>query len=197
MRIVLATSNRGKVKEIESFLDNYEVVPYSDLIEPFEIEESGDSYKANAIIKAEAIYKKLNDKNAIVLSDDSGISIDILDGKPNIYSARFAGANATDRDNVDKVIFELKSKSAKSSKAHYCASIAIVSKEGVFTTHGWMYGSVIDEIRGSNGFGYDPIFIPEGFDKTLGELDDSIKKDLSHRSEAIENAKYILKTLKR
>jgi len=197
MRIVLATSNRGKVKEIKRFLSDYEVVAYSDLIEPFEIEESGDSYKANAIIKAEAIYKKLNDKNAIVLSDDSGISIDILDGKPNIYSARFAGANATDRDNVDKVIFELKLKNTKSSKAHYCASIAIVSKEGVFTTHGWMYGSVIDEIRGSNGFGYDPIFIPEGFDKSLGELDDSIKKDLSHRSEAIENAKYILKTLKR
>lgn len=199
MRIVLATSNRGKLKEIKNFLSEYEVVVFSDLIEPFEIIEDGESFKENAIIKAKVIYETLNNKNfkdIIVMSDDSGISIEALNYEPNIFSARYAGVNASDVDNLSKVIQNLNKKELKESKAFYTASIAIATKDGISTTHGWMYGKVINEKRGENGFGYDPIFIPNGFDKTLGELGDEVKIKISHRSKAIENMKFILKSLK-
>lgn len=200
MKIVLASSNKGKIKEIQKFLSDCEVVAFSDLIEPFEVIEDGDSFKANAIIKAKAIYEKLKSENKlednmVIMSDDSGISIEALNNEPNIFSARYAGVGASDKDNLNKVINELNKKGVKESKAFYTASIAIASKEGISTTHGWMYGKVINEARGENGFGYDPIFIPNGFTQTLGELTDEVKVKLSHRSKAIENAKFILKSL--
>jgi XTP/dITP diphosphohydrolase len=192
MKLVLATSNKGKIKEIKQMCDNYEVVAYSDLIDEFEIVEDADTFKDNALIKARAVYKALADDKAVVIADDSGISIDILDGAPGIYSARFAGEGASDKDNLNKVVQALHVRSIKSSKAHYTAAIAIVSKEQELTVHGWMYGEVIDTPRGDKGFGYDPIFIPDGYDKTLGELDDSVKKELSHRSQALKLVKLLL-----
>ena len=192
MKIVLATSNRGKMRELKEAMSEYEIINYNEVIEPFEIIENGDSFKENALIKANAVYKKLEDKNVIVLADDSGISLPILNNKPGIHSARFAGANATSEDNMLKVIDELKKRKIKKTKAFYTASIAIVSKKGESTVHGWMYGDVIDEYRGSKGFGYDPIFIPKGFDKTLGELPNKVKQELSHRTKAINLIKKIL-----
>ncbi len=195
MRLILATSNRGKIKEIKQMCEDYEVLAYSDLIDEFDIVEDGDTFKDNALIKARAVFEALDDKNAIVLADDSGISIDILDGAPGIYSARFAGVDADDKDNLKKVVDTLHVKSVKSSKAHYTAAIAIVSNTQESTLHGWMYGKVIDTPRGDRGFGYDPIFIPDGYDKTLGELEESVKKELSHRSQALSLAKIILHSL--
>ncbi|NWF66936.1 MAG: non-canonical purine NTP pyrophosphatase [Campylobacterales bacterium] len=197
MKIVVASSNKGKIKEIINLLPEFEILPYSDLMDSFEIEESGVTFKENAIIKANAVYEKLKDKDEyIVIADDSGISIEALDFRPNIYSARFAGINATDKDNLNKACEELKKLNVKSSKAYYTASIAIIYKGNVYTTHGWMHGDVIDRAIGENGFGYDPMFIPDGFDKTLGELEDSVKKDLSHRSIALNLAKIIINNLK-
>lgn len=195
MRLILATSNRGKIKEIKQMCEDYEVLAYSDLIDEFDIVEDGDTFKDNALIKARAVFEALDDKNAIVLADDSGISIDILDGAPGIYSARFAGVDADDKDNLKKVVDTLHVKGVKSSKAHYTAAIAIVSNTQESTLHGWMYGKVIDTPRGDRGFGYDPIFIPDGYDKTLGELEESVKKELSHRSQALSLAKIILHSL--
>ncbi len=195
MKLVLATSNKGKIKEIKQIFSDYEVIAYSDLIKEFEIIEDGTTFKENALIKARAVYQALEDDEAIVIADDSGISIDILGGEPGIYSARFAGKDATDKDNLYKVIDSLHIKKVNSSKAHYTAAIAIVSKEQESTVHGWMYGEVIDTPKGDKGFGYDPIFIPDGFDKTLGELDDEVKKELSHRSQALELTKIILHLL--
>ena len=192
MKIILATSNKGKVKEIQKSFDGFEVVPFSEVIEPFEIVEDGKSFKENAIIKAKAVYDTLGDENVIVLSDDSGISVPILDNEPGIKSARYAGEDATAKDNLYKLIDELKKRGIKKTSAFYTAAISLVSKEGIFSAHGWMYGDVIDEARGENGFGYDPMFIPEGFDKTLGELDESIKKELSHRSKALRLAKRLI-----
>ncbi len=192
MKIILATSNKGKVKEIQKSFDMFEVVPFSEVIKPFEIVEDGDSFKENAIIKAKAVYDALEDKNSIVLSDDSGISVPILSNEPGIKSARYAGANATAKDNLHKLINELKKRDIKKTPAFYTAAIALATKEGTFSVHGWMYGEVIDEQRGENGFGYDPIFIPDGFDKTLGELDESIKKEFSHRSKALRLAKRLI-----
>lgn len=195
MNLVLATSNKGKVREIKALCEDFEIIPYSELIEEFEIVEDGDDFKENALIKARAVFKALNDENVIVLADDSGISVDILDGKPGIYSARYAGAGATDKDNLYKLIDALKEKNVNSSPAHYTAAIAIVTKESQYSVHGWMHGEVITKALGDKGFGYDPMFIPLGYDKTLGQLDDETKKSLSHRSKALSLAKIILQTL--
>lgn len=196
MKIVLATSNKGKVREIIELLHDREVFPYTDLMEGFEIVEDGDTFKANALIKARAVYAALGDENAIVVADDSGISVDELDGAPGIYSARYAGAGASDRDNLLKLVEALKEKGLGTSPAHYTAAIAIVSREGESCVHGWMYGDVITQLRGENGFGYDPSFIPSGFEHTLGELDNDVKKGLSHRSKALELAKILIDQIK-
>jgi len=195
MKIVLATSNKGKVREIKEMCTKHEVVPYTDLIEAFEIVEDAPDFKGNALIKARAVYKALGDENAVVLSDDSGISVDILDGEPGIYSARYGGENATDKDNLYKLMDAVKAKGVESSKAHYTAAIAIVTCKDEFSVHGWMYGDVLTSPRGDKGFGYDPMFIPSGYDKTLGELDMDIKQKLSHRAKALSLAKKIIDTL--
>ncbi len=197
MQIVLATSNKGKVREIKAMCEDFDVVAFSELIEPFEIVEDAPTFKGNALLKAKAVYEALGDEEAIVLSDDSGISVDALDGAPGIYSARYGGENASDKDNLYKVMSEVKAKGLESSPAHYTAAIAIVTKEGEQVVHGWMYGDVITSPRGENGFGYDPCFIPEGFDKTLGELEDEVKKGLSHRSKALYLARLVLGTIKK
>jgi XTP/dITP diphosphohydrolase len=191
--IVLASGNKGKIKEIKKYFGE-DVVAFSDLIEPFEIIEDGDSFKANAIIKAKAIQEKL--PNHIIIADDSGISVPALGGIPGIYSARFAGSDASDKDNLFKLIDELKKNNIKKTEAYYTSAIAIATPYGIFTTHGFMYGDVIDEARGDNGFGYDPMFIPKGYDKTLGELDDEVKKSFSHRTKALNLAKHILEVVK-
>ncbi|MBN1839298.1 MAG: RdgB/HAM1 family non-canonical purine NTP pyrophosphatase [Campylobacterales bacterium] len=196
MRIVLATSNQGKVKEFRSWISEYEVVAYSDIMEPFEIEETGVTFKENALIKARAVYEKLSDKNAMVLSDDSGISVPILGGTPGIYSARYAGVGATSEANLNKLIATLKEKGVAKTPAFYTAAIALVCAKGEFCVHGWMHGNVITEARGNNGFGYDPMFMPYGYDKTLGELDESVKKTFSHRARALELAHIVINSLK-
>ena len=197
MQIVLATSNKGKVREIKAMCEDFDVLAFSEVIEPFEIVEDAPTFKGNALLKAKAVYDALNDVDAIVLSDDSGISVDALDGAPGIFSARYGGEDASDKDNLYKLMDEVKAKGFESSPAHYTAAIAIVTKEGEQVVHGWMYGDVITTPRGDNGFGYDPCFVPEGFDKTLGELEDDVKKGLSHRSKALALAKLVLGSIKK
>jgi XTP/dITP diphosphohydrolase len=194
MRLVLATGNKGKLREFKQMCQD-EVLPFSDLLGKFDIVEDGNTFAANALIKARTIYEKLGEEY-MVISDDSGISLPILDGAPGIYSARFAGEGVTDKDNLNKLIDTVKSKGLKATPAYYTAAIAIVSKYGEYVVHGWMHGDVIDEARGDKGFGYDPMFIPSGFDKTLGELDDDIKKKISHRAQAMKLAQPIIKMLK-
>ncbi|MDD3442296.1 MAG: RdgB/HAM1 family non-canonical purine NTP pyrophosphatase [Sulfurimonas denitrificans] len=199
MRLILATSNRGKVKEIKALCKDFEVIPYSELIEEFEIIEDASTFKGNALIKARAVFKVLSQKDEykdmVVLADDSGISVDVLGGAPGIYSARYASKGASDKENLYKLIEDVKKSGAKGSPAHYTAAIAIVTKNYEYSVHGWMYGDVIAEVRGDGGFGYDPMFIPLGYDKTLGELDDDTKKNISHRAKALSLAKIILQTL--
>ncbi len=196
MKLVLATGNKGKVREITAMYSAFEVIPYSDIIDEFEIVEDEPDFKGNALIKARAVYKAIDDEDAIVLSDDSGISVEVLDGAPGVFSARYAGPDATDKDNLNKLMKAVEEKGFKSSPAFYTAAIAIVCKEGEYTTHGWMYGDVITQAQGEGGFGYDPCFIPKGYEQTLGELDDAIKSKLSHRSQALENAKPVLDVIK-
>ncbi len=194
MKIILASGNRGKIKEIKELMSDFEVLAYSDIIEPFEIEESGKTFKENALIKAKAVYEKLHNKSDIVIADDSGISVPSLGGIPGIYSARFAKKGASDKENLLKLINELKKSGITKTQAYYTAAIAIVTKDKEYSVHGWMHGDVIDHARGDGGFGYDPMFIPLGYDKTLGELEENIKKKFSHRSKALKLAKIILDT---
>lgn len=200
MKIILATHNMDKVKEIKDFLKTYEIYALNEILTPFEIEETGKTFKENALIKSKAIFNAL-DKNQIndfiTLSDDSGISVPILGGKPGIYSARFSGINATDQSNRTKLINELNALNLSKTPAFYTACIAISSKFGDYTTHGFMHGFAINEERGNNGFGYDFMFIPNGFDKTVGEIDKETKLKISHRSRGLELMKHILKVLEK
>lgn len=195
-KIVLATSNKGKVVEIKNMMNGYEVINYTDIIPPFHIEEDGLTFKENAIIKAKAVFEALGDNEAIILSDDSGICVDVLDGAPGIYSARYAGVGANDEENLQKLVESIKEVGFETSSAHYTAAIAIATKDGIFTVHGHMYGTAITTPRGDKGFGYDPMFIPEGYENTLGELDDEIKNKISHRGRALELAKVLLDSIK-
>ncbi|MDH5464397.1 MAG: RdgB/HAM1 family non-canonical purine NTP pyrophosphatase [Thiovulaceae bacterium] len=193
MKLYLATSNKGKVKEIQALLKHYEVIPYSDIIKPFEIVEDADTFKGNAILKAQAVFEAIGDENALVLADDSGISVDCLSGEPGIYSARYAGEDASDKDNMNKLIENIKATGAQTSKAHYTAAIALTSRYGTDVVHGWMHGTVCVTPKGTGGFGYDPIFIPDGYDLTLGELSVEIKAKLSHRSKALHLIEKLLR----
>ncbi len=194
MKLVLATGNKGKLREFRQMCED-EVTAFSELLGTFDIVEDGITFAQNALIKARTIYEKLGD-DFLVISDDSGISLPVLDGAPGIYSARYAGEEASDKENLYKLIEVLREKGLKSTPAYYTAAIAIVSRYGEYVVHGWMHGDVIDAPRGDKGFGYDPIFIPKGFDKTLGELDADIKAEISHRSKALALAKPIIRMLK-
>ncbi len=197
MKIILASSNKGKIREIKEYCD-YEVVAFSEIVDPFEIVEDGSSFKENALIKARSIYKKIKEMESdfVVLSDDSGITVPILNNEPGIFSARYAGVGASDKENLYKLIDNIKAKGVKKTPAFYTAAMALITDGGnEFSVHGWMHGSVIDEARGENGFGYDPMFIPLGFDKTLGELEGGVKEEFSHRSMAIKLIKKIISTL--
>jgi len=198
MRLVLATGNKGKLQEFRQLCDE-EIVPFCDLLGDFEIIEDGDTFAANALIKARTIYNKL-DKNSIVIADDSGISVPLLGGIPGIYSARYAQDEIVDRkvndkDNRDKLIVAIQNKKVNRTPAHYTAAIAIVSKLGEYVVHGWMYGEVIDTPRGEKGFGYDPMFIPQGYTQTIAEIEEQIKQQISHRGQAMALAKPIIKML--
>ncbi|EKP0537443.1 RdgB/HAM1 family non-canonical purine NTP pyrophosphatase [Campylobacter jejuni] len=197
MKIILATSNKHKVLELKEILKDFEIYAFDEVLMPFEIEENGKTFKENALIKARAVFNALDEKQKkdfIALSDDSGICVDVLEGNPGIYSARFSG-KGDDKSNRDKLVNEMIKKGFKQSKAHYVAAIAMVGLMGEFSTHGTMHGKVIDTEKGKNGFGYDSLFIPKGFDKTLAQLSVDEKNNISHRFKALELAKIILKIL--
>ena len=195
MKIVLASANKGKIAEFEKLMPNDEVVAFSEILGQIEIDEDQDSFKGNAIKKARTIYDllmKKGFKDIIVISDDSGITVPVLNNEPGIYSARYAGINASDKANNAKLIENLNKQNLEKTSAFYTACIAIVYKNETYTVHGWMYGNVINKELGEGGFGYDPMFIPNGFDKTLGELGYEVKKEFSHRTKALNLAKKVL-----
>jgi len=194
MKIVLATGNKGKLREFKKMCET-EVIAFSEILGELEIVEDADSFKGNALIKARTIYDKLQDENAIVVSDDSGISVPLLGGVPGIYSARYAGEGASDKENLYKLVNAVKEQGLEQIPAYYTAAIAIVSRYGEYVVHGWMHGEVLATTRGEKGFGYDPMFIPNGYSKTLGELDDEVKKSISHRAKALALAKPIIQML--
>jgi len=195
VKIVLASANKGKILEFQKLLPNDEVIAFSEILGEIDIVEDKDTFKGNAIKKAQTIYdelKKIDYEDVVVISDDSGISVPALNNEPGVYSARYSGVNTTDKSNNAKLIENLNAKNLEITPAFYTACIAIVYKNEVYTVHGWMHGNVINKEMGEGGFGYDPMFIPNGFDKTLGELPHEVKKEFSHRSKALALAKKVL-----
>ena len=201
MKILLATSNKNKVKEIKEFFTEYDVCALREVLDPFEIDECGTSFKQNALIKVRSVREALKSKNLqsefFVLSDDSGICVDALSGAPGIFSARFSGAGATDASNREKLASELEALNLDSSPAHYTAAIALKCDLGEFCTHSFMHGTAICEERGHNGFGYDFMFIPRGFDRTIGELPAEVKFKISHRTKGLALIQILLKNLEK
>ena len=195
MKIVLASGNKGKIKEFEKLMPNDEVVAFKEILGDIEIVEDKDSFKGNAIKKAQTIYDelvKIGQGDVVVISDDSGITVPALNNEPGIYSARYAGEGSSDKENNAKLISNLNNAGLEKTPAYYTACIAIVYQGEVYTVHGWMHGNVLNKELGDGGFGYDPMFVANGFDRTLGELGYEAKKEFSHRTKALNLAKKVL-----
>jgi len=197
IELVVATRNRHKTREIQHILGP--VFKVRDLLadpEVSEIRESGTSFEENAKLKALAATRQLP---ALVIADDSGLEVDALGGAPGIYSARYAGANATDRDRIDKLLRELARVGATQDarRARFRCVVALAHNGSLLGTfEGIVEGRIADELRGDSGFGYDPIFIPEGFEQTFGELPKEVKNTISHRAKAIRTLSDTLRRRK-
>lgn len=190
--VIVATKNSGKAKEFVRMFEplGFQVKTLLDYEEIEDIEESGSTFEENAIIKAETVSKRLN---RAVIADDSGLVIDALNGRPGVYSARYAGEQKSDKDNMDKVLDELKGVEPKARTARfYCAlALAVPGKETV-TVYGTCEGLILDEKRGTRGFGYDPIFFVKDRDKAMAELLPEEKSQISHRAVALRNLSKLL-----
>jgi XTP/dITP diphosphohydrolase len=197
-KIVLATANTHKVIEFQRILNellpDLELVAASQFPGVPEVEETGSSFAENALIKARAINEFTN---LPALADDSGLVVEALNGAPGIFSARYAGIEADDKANVVKLLNEIKDIDQSLLVAKFECSIALVDKtqELELVVDGQMPGEVIKEVRGQNGFGYDPIFVPQGLTKTSSELSDEEKDKISHRGIALRKISVILKQL--
>ena len=186
IELVLATRNSHKTREIQHILEpEFRVRDLGAHPEVSEIREGGTSFEENATLKALAASRQLP---ALVIADDSGLEVDALGGAPGIHSARYAGANATDRDKVDRLLRELARVRAieDGRRARFRCVVALARNGNLLGTfEGIVEGSIADEARGDSGFGYDPIFIPEGLKQTFGELPAKVKNTISHRAKAI------------
>lgn len=187
--IIIATKNAGKAQEFKDFFKAYDVNALSllDLSEQLDVEETGETFKENAALKAEQIASHYNQ---VVLADDSGLIVDALDGRPGVFSARYAGESKSDQANINKVLWELADVPREKRTARFVCVLAIAEpgKETIFQT-GYCEGEIALSEKGSHGFGYDPIFIPQGFVKSMAELKPEEKNKMSHRSQAMKQLK--------
>ena len=191
--LLIATNNKGKLSEIKKLLPRY-ITFYSpkdfNLIEPIENEKT---FEGNAVIKARYCAEK---SKLISLSDDSGLEISTLNGEPGIYSARWAGKNKDFKLAIKKVYSKIKKKKKlnKKNNARFYCSLAFAFPNGTFKTFsGTVNGKISKEANGDNGFGYDPIFIPNGYKKTFGEMKANVKDKISHRYKAFNKIKRYFK----
>jgi XTP/dITP diphosphohydrolase len=186
-KIVIASGNKGKCDEIRQIMQglDYTVISMKELFCSVpEIEENGSTFYENALLKATAIYEKCG---CWTLADDSGLEVDALNGAPGIYSARFAGVNATSADNNQKLLRLLENVPVENRTARFkCVMVLKRGENDIITTEGVCEGKIMFTHSGSGGFGYDPLFVPDGYDKTFGELSAAIKNSISHRGSALK-----------
>ncbi|RYD58035.1 MAG: RdgB/HAM1 family non-canonical purine NTP pyrophosphatase [Sphingobacteriales bacterium] len=187
--LVIASNNAGKIKEIRQMIDSIKLLSLADVGFTAEIEEPYQTFEENARVKAETIHQ-FSGKN--VFADDSGICLNALDGAPGVNSAYFAGLPRDDERNLQKVLEVLKNKEDRA--AYYKALICLVWDGEVHYFEGICNGRILEQKMGNEGFGYDPIFVPNGYDKTFGELQPEVKNELSHRGKAVRKMVEFLKT---
>lgn len=189
-KLILSTGNINKVEEIKYILKDLpvDVLSKDDLgFKDLKIEEDGETLEENAIKKASILAEKVE---GIVIADDSGLFVDYLNGAPGIHSARYSGDNANYRDNNIKLLKELKGVPMDKRGAFFRTVIALVETDGkIITLTGECRGAIGFEPKGDEGFGYDPLFIVEGYNKTFAELGEEIKNKISHRAKALEKLK--------
>lgn len=192
-RIIAASSNAHKIKEIQTIMSKFgmEVVSRKDAgIPDFEIEEDGETFEENSYKKAYEIMKTCGE---ITVADDSGLMVDYLGGAPGVYSARFAGKECDDSKNNEKLLKLLDGLSGEDRKAKFVSVITLVYPGGeTLVARGECPGRIIEAPTGENGFGYDPIFVPDGYDKSFGQLSEEEKNEISHRAKALEVLERLL-----
>ena len=196
-RLLFASRNAHKTREIQQILGpEFEVRDLSAYPKISEIVESGESFEENAKLKAIAVSKKMP---GLVIADDSGLEVEVLGGAPGIYSARYAGAKATDKENIDRLLEELTRIGAQRDqrRARFRCVLALARNGQMLGTfEGTTDGTIVDQPRGLHGFGYDPIFVPKGFGHTFAELLAEVKNKISHRAKAIRALAAKLAALK-
>ncbi len=196
MQLIVATRNAHKTREIEQIFGSASAV--RDLTahpEISEITESGMSFEENAKLKAIAVSRKLP---GLVIADDSGLEVDALGGAPGVRSARYAGVNASNTERIAKLLSRVANTGTKSDRrrARFRCVLAVARDGHVLATfEGVVDGKIAERPRGSHGFGYDPIFIPDGFKETFAELPEQVKNNISHRAEAVRKLQAELPTL--
>lgn len=194
-KLIVASKNKGKLNEISEILKTfpYTVISMEEAGFTNEIEESGLTFEENALIKANAIHTITGE---MVMADDSGLEVDFLNGAPGIYSARFAGENATDEDKNNKLLAMLENVPFEKRTARFVCVIAIVMEDGSnFTVRGTCEGYIGEKAIGENGFGYDPLFFVKEFNKTTAQMPPEEKHRISHRGRALKAMTERLKEL--
>lgn len=190
MKLILATSNKGKLKEVREILPEYDIVTMSEAGIHDEIEENGTTFEENAYIKAKYVCDRLGE---VTIADDSGLEVDFLDGAPGIYSARFAGEGASDDEKIAKLLDALENEEDRCAK--FVSVIVVILPDGkTFTARGEVMGKITREKHGCGGFGYDPIFLSDELGKTFGESSADEKNRISHRGRALLQMYDILKS---
>jgi XTP/dITP diphosphohydrolase len=189
-KIIFATKNRGKIREVNDILkdSNIEIVSLLELENVPEIVENGLTFEANAKLKAEIIFKAYG---IPAMGDDSGLAVEQLNERPGVYSARYAGENATDEENNEKLLFELSSYPEPHNAKFICSAVYF-DGDNFLAAYGEVKGRIIKTPKGNNGFGYDPLFLPDGYSLTSGELSMEEKNKISHRAIAFKNLKKLI-----
>lgn len=195
-KLVLSTDNKHKIKEIKDILKDLDIEVLSKAeigLKNFNVVEDGSTLEENSIKKAKALKEKTS---FMVMADDSGLFVESLDGDPGVYSARYAGEEGNDAKNNEKLLEKMKDIPLEKRKASFFSVIAIITEEDeVLTAKGECKGHIGFKASGFNDFGYDPLFIPQGYEKTFAELSSDIKNKISHRSRALEEIKETMKNL--
>ncbi|MEH7375630.1 MULTISPECIES: XTP/dITP diphosphatase [Bacillaceae] len=193
--VIIATKNPGKAREFEHIFASrgIEVRTLLDFPEIPDVDETGSTFEENAILKAEAVSQALG---KMVIGDDSGLMVDALEGRPGIYSARYAGEQKNDQNNTDKVMSELKGlPQEKRSARFYCALAVAVPGQETITVSGTCEGRILEEQRGTNGFGYDPVFYVPEKGLAMAELSSDEKNKISHRANALKKLDVVLDSI--